>query len=113
MHYQKAKRGGLITVPRWSHSLHRKPKGTGKHLTQNGYVRIRLEPYKWMLEHRHVMEQRLGRALLPRENVHHINGDRTDNRDENLELWLTMPQPQGIRIPDAITWAREILARYG
>jgi len=29
----------------------------------------------------------------------------------NLELW-TRPQPAGIRVSDAIAWAREILARY-
>ena len=34
-----------------------------------------------------------------------------DNRPENLGLW-TRPQPAGIRVSDAITWAREILALY-
>ena len=34
-----------------------------------------------------------------------------DNRPENLELW-TRPQPTGIRVTDAIAWAREILDRY-
>ncbi|GAH63317.1 unnamed protein product, partial [marine sediment metagenome] len=37
-------------------------------------------------QHRWVMEQYLGRLLSPREIVHHINGDRTDNRIENLEI---------------------------
>jgi hypothetical protein len=57
------------------------------------------------------MEQILGRELLPDENVHHINGDRADNRVENLELWSTS-QPAGQRIPDKVAWAREILDRY-
>ena len=37
-------------------------------------------------EYRYIMEQYLGKKLSFNEVVHHINGDKKDNRIENLEL---------------------------
>lgn len=86
-------------------------------VTAQGYVRVRrpdhpnASPSGWLLEHHVVLTQHLGRALRPGENVHHLNGQRDDNRLENLELWSTH-QPKGQRIADKVRWAREVLDMY-
>lgn len=72
------------------------------HAAKNGFV----------FQHRQVMGEYIGRPLRKDENVHHKNGDRSDNRIENLELW-SKSQPAGQRVVDKVRWAREILADYG
>jgi hypothetical protein len=65
----------------------------------------------WVYEHRLVMGDVIGRPLIPGETVHHRNGDRKDNRPENLELWVGAPVP-GQRVDDLVEWAKNVLRVY-
>jgi len=66
-------------------------KGKRHHSWKGGFVdkcgyKIIQVDGKTMREHRHLMEKHLGRKLKRREHIHHINGDRLDNRIKNLTV---------------------------
>lgn len=68
-------------------------KGPGnKYVDPNGYVVVYYPDHPdarkngYVAEHRLVAEQKEGRRLSPKEHVHHLNGVKTDNRPENLEV---------------------------
>ena len=77
---------------------------------ERGYWQIKTEN-GWEFEQRAVMYEYLGRQLCKHEQVHHVNGDRGDNRIENLELW-SVSQPAGQRVSDKTNWALEWLRTY-
>lgn len=70
----------------------------GRSRASNGYVLLRVgighhlaDVRGYAYEHRVVAEVKIGRRLLPGEEVHHVNGIKDDNRAENIEI-VTKPE---------------------
>lgn len=55
-----------------------------KRIDKQGYVRFTEDPSRTAWEHIRIAEKMLGRTLGKSEQIHHINGDKTDNRESNL-----------------------------
>ena len=87
------------------------------YVTFDGYFAVKRHSHSnarsdgYILAHRFVMSEVLRRPLMKHERVHHKNGDKLNNRPDNLELWL-ISQPPGQRPSDVVAWCRFLLDQY-
>lgn len=95
-HYNRWHRHGDPCIVRRGGSQDTKWTG-GKYTNRAGYVEVWVSPNDplrvmarkgkpYVLEHRLIMARHIGRPLTRNETIHHINGNRADNRIENLQL---------------------------
>lgn len=82
-------------------------RSTGCYVDSKGYLTVTCGPQRGQRVHRLVAERMLGRALRKDEDVHHRNGNKLDNRPENLEIlghrqhgWVTAKQHFWMRMLD-------------
>ncbi len=105
-HYQQMRKGQPLHKLRDDSG-----RGAGYVDPRSGYRYVSLGVRGKVLEHRAVMERQLGRPLRRDETVHHVNGNRLDNRIKNLELWASR-HPKGQRVEDHVAEAVEVLRLY-
>ncbi len=72
-----------------------------------GYVRVKVNG-EWVLEHRYVMEEKIGRKLTDEELVHHKDEDKKNNSPDNLEIKTNITHSK-LHAEDRVAGIREFI----
>lgn len=75
----------------------------------DGYIRVKIEGRGWLLEHRYIIEQEIGRMLQLDEIGHHINGVKDDNRIKNLMLFISHSAHRRFHLGQGLVRPEEII----
>ena len=99
-------RKGIPTGRSRKGEVHKRWKG-GRVRATHGYIILRMPEHPknqngYVLEHRFVMEKKLGRQLTFNEMVHHKNGVKDDNRPENLQVVLRTTHKGEVSCPKCL-----------
>lgn len=95
------------------------PHWKGGRINRRGYIYLKRPEHpnsdaqNYIAEHRVVMEEKIGRYLKPEEAVHHIDGNRSNNEPDNLQLFSTHGEHTKVAHPEVAYKARKRNYKHG